>query len=87
MEKSIESNDTRRDVSPKLTDLIPGYGAINYVWRTTYEIGEKPSVGDEVKGGLLTLAQLVYNSVIGVEIWNALEGKPSFTRQLLEKLL
>ena len=86
MEKSIESNDTRRDVSPKLTDLIPGYGAINYVWRTTFDIGEERPIRDHIKRGMVTLALIVYNSIVGAELLNMLEGKPTLTSKLLEIL-
>ena len=75
------------NVRPKWTDIIPGYGAINYLWRTEYGFDEKPSMGQRLEIAGLTLTQLVYNSVVGVELLNLLEGKPSFTAKLLEKIL
>lgn len=74
------------DINPKLKELIPLYGAYNYIGRTTW-FGEKHPIKDHIKAGVITLAQVAYNSVIGIEILNVLEGKPSFTSKLLEKLL
>ncbi len=78
----------KTNVKPKLTDIIPGYGAINYIWRTTcYVFDEKPSVGKHITVGVLNLAQVLYNSVVGVEVLNLLERKQTLTQKILENLL
>ena len=84
---TIDEMDKGTNVSPKLTDLIPLYGGINYIGRTTYDIREKPSIGNLVMRGVLTLAQIAYNSYIGAEAFNLLEGKPTLTSKILEKII
>ena len=84
---TIDKIDTERtNVSPKLTDLIPFYGGFNYIGRTTFGIEEEVPIRDQITKVVITLAQIGYNSVIGAEILNMLEGKPSFTYKLLEKI-
>ena len=69
-------------------DFIPIYGAMRYLRRSTDLTfdEQEPSIRDSMRYGLNCLAQIAYNSVIGIEILNMLEGKPSFTKTLLEKL-
>ena len=84
---TIDKIDTERtNVSPKLTDLIPFYGGFNYIGRTTFGIEEEVPIRDQITKVVITLAQIGYNSVIGAEILSMLEGKPSFTYKLLEKI-
>ncbi len=77
----------KTDVRPKLTDLIPFYGWTDYVGRTTFGTWEEVPIRNQIKRGVIILAQVAYNSYIGAEILNMLEGKPSFTYKLLEKIL
>ena len=75
------------DVKPKLRDIIPLYGGINYVWRTSYDLEENFFVIDQITRGVITLTQVAYNSFILAEISFLLEGKPTLTSQILEKIV
>ena len=75
------------DVKPKLRDIIPLYGCINYVWRTSYDLEENFSVRDQITRGVITLAQVAYNSFVLAEILFLLEGKPTLTSRILEKIV
>ncbi len=75
------------NVNPRwLPDIIPVYGAAEYIFRTQYKIGEKPSMGNRVKKGAITLAQIIYSSAVGVELLTFLEGKPSPISQIIQKI-
>ena len=75
------------NVKPKLTDLIPFYGGIDYMSRTTYILDERPSIGQHLVRGVLTLAQIGYNAFVIADISNLLEGKPTLTQKILESFL
>jgi len=77
----------KTNIKPRLSDIVPLYGGISYLWRTTYNLGEKPSIGNQIIRGVITLAQIGYNGFIGAEISNLLEGKPTLTSIVLEKIV
>ena len=79
----------KTSVKPKLSDIIPFYGAVNYIERTRYNRleREEPSIGSQATRSFFTLAHLVYNSFILMEFGGLLLGKPSPTKILLENLL
>ncbi|MEK6897156.1 MAG: hypothetical protein AABW93_01350 [Nanoarchaeota archaeon] len=77
----------KTNIKPKLSDIIPFYGGINYIGRTSFDIEEERPIRDHIERGVVTLAQIVYNSFIGADILNMLEGKPTLTSKILEKIL
>ena len=80
-------NNSIINVNPRLTDIIPGYGGINYIWRTGFDMEEKVPARHYVTRGVLILTQIVYNGFIGADILNFLEGKPTMTQKILENIL
>ena len=79
--------EEKTNIKPKLTDIIPLYGGINYIWRTTYSLDEKPAISNQIVRGAITLIQIAYNGFVGAEISNLVEGKPTLTSKILEKIV
>ena len=73
-------------VNPRLRDIVPFYGGFDYIDRTTFQVDERPSIKDYFIRGVISLTLLTYNGIIGAEILSKLEGKPSPTLNILEKI-
>lgn len=77
----------RIDIKPRLSDLAPFYGGVDYFLRTAYyDIEGKPTIIKRIIRNTLVSCQIAYNGFILGELYNLIEGRPTVTQRLLENI-
>lgn len=80
-------NELERNIKPKLRDIVPFYGGVDYIRRTTYPTGDRVSEMKKVVRGVLTSVQIIYNSFAVADLLNLMNGKHTIASKILEKII